>query len=197
MLKRLLLGVVILIVLVGGGFGIFIATGTNVRQLREASTVPATGKAERTRTKDALDYSVAATIAASPEVVWALLTDAPSYSKWNSTIVKLDGAIAKGSRISLVVKIAPQQTFGLNVSEFEPPRHMVWEDGGKAFMGVRTFTLTPAPGGGGTTFAMQETLSGAMLGMIEGSLPDFSKDFEAFTADLKKAAEANAAAAPR
>jgi len=59
---------------------------------------------------------------------------------------------------------------------------------------VRTFTLLPAADGT-TTFAMSETLSGGMLGMIEGSLPDFRKSFDAFSADLKKVAEARAAAA--
>jgi hypothetical protein len=34
-----------------------------------------------------------------------------------------------------------------------------------------------------------------MLGMIEGSLPDFTKSFEAFAADLKKQAESKASSA--
>jgi uncharacterized protein YndB with AHSA1/START domain len=186
-MKKILIVVGLLILLVVAGFGILIATATNVRQLREASSLNPNGKAERTRTKDALDYSVAVSIAAPPAAVWALLTDAPGYTGWNSTIVKLDGPIAMGSTLQLVSTDAPKRTFPLKVSAFEPPRRMVWEDGGKSFMGVRTFTLTPSATG--TTFAMSETLSGAMLGMIEGSLPDFTGSFEKFAADLKKAAE--------
>ena len=164
---------------------------TTVRQLREPSTIPTTGQSERTRTADAHDYSVAIPISAPPEVVWQVLSDAPSYTSWNSTVVKLDGSIALGSEIKLVSKEAPERTFELKVTTFDPAKKMVWEDGGSMFLGVRTFTLVP--GAGGTTvFAMSETLSGGMLGMIEGSLPDFRKSFDTFAADLKKKAETKA-----
>lgn len=164
---------------------------TTVRQLRPPERIADNGKAERTRTPRALDYSVATRIEAPPEAVWRLLTDAAGYLTWNSTIVSLEGPIAAGSRIKLVAKVAPKHTFGLTVSRFEPPRAMVWEDGGNLFLGVRNFALLPAAGG--TTFVMSETFSGGMLGLIEGSLPDFRPDFEAFAADLKRAAERTAA----
>lgn len=163
-----------------------------VRMARDPSTLTPNGRAERTRTGKALDYSVATGIAAPPELVWQVLTDAAGYSKWNTTIVRLDGSIAAGGRVQLVAKVAPRRTFKLKVSTFEAPRRMVWEDGGSMFLGVRNFTLTPADGG--TTFAMSETFSGGMLGMIAGKLPDFTQDFEAFAADLKKEAESRAAA---
>jgi uncharacterized protein YndB with AHSA1/START domain len=161
---------------------------TTVRQLREPSTISPDGRAQKTRVKHALDYSVATLISAPPEVVWNILTDGAAYPQWNSTIVKLDGEVAQGSRIRLVAKVAPKRTFKLKVSAFEAPRRMVWEDGGSIFLGVRTFTLTPRSDGG-TTFTMSETLSGGMLGMIERSLPDFTASFEAFAADLKQRAE--------
>jgi uncharacterized protein YndB with AHSA1/START domain len=163
--------------------------------LRAPATLKPNGKSERTRDKDALDYSVAIPIAAPPQVLWGILTDAAAYPSWNSTVVKIDGEIASGKQISLVAKVAPARTFPLKVSEFDAPRHMVWEDGGKVFMGVRTFTLTPTADGA-TIFAMSETLSGRMLGMIEGSLPDFTPEFDGFAADLKKKAEAMAAPPP-
>jgi uncharacterized protein YndB with AHSA1/START domain len=166
---------------------IVVQTATVVRQLRPPASLTANGKAERTRSADALDYSVATQIAAPPAVVWDLLTKASEYPSWNSTVVKIEGDIAAGSQIKLVAKVAPDKTFPLKVSEFDAPKHMVWEDGGKVFAGVRTFTLTPA--GDETIFAMSETLSGRMLGMIEGSLPDFTPEFNGFAADLKKKAE--------
>ena len=67
---------------------------TTVRQLRPAESIPADAPAQRTRSEDALDYSVAKTIQAPPAAVWALLTDAPGYLKWNTTLVKLDGTIS-------------------------------------------------------------------------------------------------------
>ena len=171
-----------------------VASGcTTVRQLRDASTLPVTGRAERTRADKALDYSIAIKIAASPEVIWSVLIDAPSYPAWNTSVLKLDGTIAQDSHIALVSTDAPDRTFKLWVSKFEAPLRMVWEDGGSMFLGVRNFTLSPADDGT-TIFAMSETLSGGMLGMIEGSLPDFTKSFEAFAGDLKKQAEAKAPA---
>jgi hypothetical protein len=57
------------------------------------------------------------------------------------------------------------------------------------FKGIRTFTLTPNADGT-TEFSMKEEFSGLMLPMIKGSLPDFGPVFEAYAADLKRAAEA-------
>jgi uncharacterized protein YndB with AHSA1/START domain len=184
------IGALVALVL-GGGF-IYVQTGTNVRQLREHSTLTPDGKAQRIREKDALDYSVATKISAPPEVVWSILTDSKGYTGWNSTVASIEGDIAQGSTVKLVTKAAPDRTFALKVSEFTAPKTMVWEDGGKAFMGVRRYSLLPNADGT-TTFAMSETLSGRMLSMIEPSLPDFTPSFEAIAADLKRASEAKAA----
>ncbi len=186
-MRKLLVVVAVLGVLGLAGF-IFMKTGTVVRQLKPHDQLEANGVAVKTRTADALDYSVATRIAAPAPIVWALLTDAKAYREWNSTVVKLDGTIAKAETIHLVAKVAPDRTFDLKVSELVKEQRMVWEDGDGAFAGVRTFTLSPTEGGG-VTFAMSETLSGRMLPMIEGSLPDFTPEFNGFAADLKKAAE--------
>lgn len=134
-----------------------------------------------------LEYRVGATIAAEPEVVWALLTDAESYPAWNSTVIAIDGKIAAGQEIELRSKVDPERTFELTVSTFDENRTLVWEDGGGAFRGVRTFTLTPR-GDGTTEFRMAEVFTGSMMGMIEGKLPDFRPSFDAFAADLERAA---------
>lgn len=126
-----------------------------------------------------LEYRVGATIAAEPEVVWALLTDAPGYPAWNSTVIAIDGEIAAGHEIELRAKVDPERTFELTVSTFDENRTLVWEDGGSAFRGVRTFTLTPT-GTGTTEFRMAEVFTGSMMGMIEGKLPDFRPSFDAF-----------------
>lgn len=140
-----------------------------------------------------LEYRVGVTIAATPDVVWALLTDAAAYPQWNSTVISVDGEIAAGEQIDLKATIDPERTFELTVSTFEPNRTLVWEDGGNAFRGVRTFTLTPR-GDGTTEVTMAEVFTGSMMGMIEGKLPDFRPTFDAFAADLERAAEARAPA---
>jgi len=185
------LGAVIAVVLIGGF--IYVQTATIVRQLREHSTLTPDGKAQRTRTEEALDYAVATRISAPPEVIWALLTDAKGYTGWNSTVASIDGEIKQDSTVKLVSKAAPDRTFALRISEFTAPKTMVWEDGGKMFLGVRRYSLLPNADGT-TTFAMSETLSGRMLSSIEPKLPDFTANFETIAADLKKAAEAKATA---
>ena len=163
---------------------------STVRQLRDPSTLPLDGKASKLKENGALAYSVATKINAPPEAVWKVLTDASAYTSWNSTIVKLEGSIAKDEKIHLVAKVSPDRTFDLKVSELTPASKMVWEDGMPMgmFAGVRTFTLTPQSDGT-TAFTMAEVFSGGMMGMIEGSLPDFTTDFEHFAADLKKRSE--------
>jgi hypothetical protein len=138
-----------------------------------------------------LHYAVGRSIDAPPTVVWAVLTDAGAYTSWNSTVVSLEGPIQPGERIELVVKVAPKRTFKLDVSTFDPPRLMVWEDGGKSFRGVRTFVLEDN-GAGGTAFTMKEAFTGSMMKMIAPKLPDFGPDFEQFAKDLEAESERRA-----
>jgi hypothetical protein len=134
-----------------------------------------------------LHYAIGETIAAPPEVVWAVLTDAPSYPQWNSTILSLGGTIARGNTIELVSKVDPERTFELVITEFEPAKLLVWSDGNNMFKGVRTFTLAPNATGG-TDFTMKEAFTGHMIGYIAPQLPDFGPSFDAFSADLAKEA---------
>lgn len=133
--------------------------------------------------------SVRCEIQATPERIWALLTDARGFPAWNSTVESLEGEIELGRKLALKVTAAPGRTFTPKVTRLEPGREMEWSDGfAPMFRGVRTFTLIPK--GEGTEFAMEEVFSGLMLPMIRGSLPDFGPAFEAFARDLKRAAEA-------
>ena len=138
-----------------------------------------------------MKYAVSIDIAAEPERIWALLTDAEGMSRWNSTIESIEGTIAEGNTIKLRAKIAPGRVFKLKIGKVVPGETMVWSDGfAPMFRGVRTYTLTPQPDGR-TRFAMEEVFSGVMLPMIAGSLPDFGPAFEAYARDLKRASEAN------
>jgi hypothetical protein len=138
-----------------------------------------------------VSYAGASSISAPPDQVWARLTDAASYPKWNPTVVKLDGTIALGQTIKLVSTLDPKRTFKLKVAELDAPRRMVWSSGMPLglFSGRRTFTLTPR-GDGGTDFAMEEVFSGPMAPMITKAIPDMTESFAQFAAALKAAAEA-------
>lgn len=129
---------------------------------------------------------VAIDIAASPERIWQLLTDASNFVAWNSTIVELTGTIEPGGKIQLRSQLAPDRTFKLRVKEFDPPNRLSWGDA----MGTRTYTLTPLAGGG-TQFAMTEIIGGPLFPLFAGMIPPFDESFNQFAKDLKSAAEQN------
>src|SRR5262249_49903959 len=129
---------------------------------------------------------------ATPKSIFALLTDAAGFSRWNSTVTSIEGSIALGEKLALRVPSAPKRTFTPKVTELVADERMVWSDGmAPMFKGVRTFTVTPK-GDGTTDFAMVEVFSGVMLPMIKGSLPDFVPIFEQYATDLKREAERSA-----
>ena len=150
-----------------------------------------TSPAKVTQTSRTFRIECAAAIAihAAPQRIWSLLTNATDFPRWNSTVTRMSGTIAEGERLALEVSAAPGRTFRPRVTRLLPERLMVWSDGfAPMFKGVRTFALEPAAGGK-TAFSMVEVLSGVMLPMIKGSLPDFGPAFEAYAADLQREAE--------
>jgi hypothetical protein len=154
------------------------------------TTSPA--KATRVSRTFRLECATQIDVRATPQRIWALLTNAAEFPRWNSTVTRITGTIARGERLALEVPAAPGRTFKPRVTELEPERRMVWSDGfAPMFKGVRTFTLSPNADGT-TAFSMVEVLSGVMLPMIKGSLPDFGPSFEAYAADLKREAERTA-----
>jgi hypothetical protein len=146
-------------------------------------------KATKTTSTFRMECAISVKIDAEPAKIWALLTDAKGFPRWNSTVASIDGDIAEGKALAIKVTAAGDRVFKPKVSNVEPERAMTWSDGfAPMFKGVRTFTLKPS--GGSTEFEMKETFSGLMLPMIKGSLPDFAAIFETYAADLKRAAEA-------
>src|SRR4051794_13016206 len=112
------------------------------------ATMTATGKATSQKTTFSRVCSVTTNIRAKPEVIWRLLTDAANMSKWNSTIISVEGNIKLGEKISIKSISDPKRTFNLKISEFNPPTKLVWGDGAAPmFKGVRTYTLTPKADG--------------------------------------------------
>ena len=145
-------------------------------------------KAVQTRATFHQSCAIACTIQASPDRIWSLLTRAEDIPRWNSTVTSISGPIALGKKLALKVPAA-ERTFTPRVTRFEEGKAMEWSDGmAPMFKGIRTFTLTPKADGA-TEFAMNEELSGLMLPIIKGSLPDFAPVFEAYAEDLKRAAE--------
>lgn len=137
-----------------------------------------------------LEYSASTTIHASPQTIWKILTDAPHYTDWEPTVIRIEGAIAPGEKIKVFSKLSPDRAFPVTVSEFEPGKKMVWSSGMPfgLFKGVRTFTLTPK--NGAVDVQVQEVFSGLLLPLIGRTIPDMTEPFQQFVQGLKGHAEA-------
>jgi hypothetical protein len=137
------------------------------------------------------EYLTVATVAASPERVWAILTDGKSYADWNPEIVAIDGPIAPNARIIAHVRLGdgavrrvPQR-----VRVLEAPRRMEWVGGLPLglFVGQRTFIVTPVEAG--TEFRLHLKMSGPLAAMILKSVGDRQPEIDQFSAALKRRAE--------
>ena len=108
--------------------------------------------AEQTRTTFRLEVAITTDIAAPPEKVWALLTDAPGFARWNGQVTAIEGTIAKGEKVVIRVPYS-ERAFPATVLELDPPRgasagRMVWGDGfAPMFRGERTWEVTPTESG--------------------------------------------------
>ena len=84
-------------------------------------------------------YDATSSIEADPDAIWAILTDAPGYSDWDSGVVRVEGKIAAGEKIKVVSEANPKRAFPVKVTELTPGRRMTWSGMPLGlFKGVRT-----------------------------------------------------------
>jgi hypothetical protein len=136
------------------------------------------------------EYTATGTINATPEAIWAILTNAGGYPEWDPSAERIEGRIAAGETIKAYTKLAPGRAFPAKITVFEPGKKMMWVGGMPLglFKGVRTFTLTPK-GNNSIEFTIREVFSGPLLPLFGGSLPDMTEPFKQFVAGLKARAE--------
>ncbi len=136
------------------------------------------------------EYRVTTTIEASPETIWAILTNAAGYPEWDPGVERIEGQIAPGEKITAFTKLSPGRAFPVKVTEFVPGRKMTWTGGMPLglFKGERTFSLTPQSNGT-TIFTVHELFSGPLLPLFGRTIPDLTPTFEQFAAGLKNRAE--------
>ncbi|MDX1417856.1 MAG: SRPBCC domain-containing protein [Candidatus Promineifilaceae bacterium] len=142
------------------------------------------GRAITRKSTFSRETSITTSITADPAIVWALLTNAADYPRWNSTIVSIDGEIEEGSEISLKSTLDESRTFKLKVKELVPEERLVWGDR----MGSRIYTLSKQ-GEDVVIFSMTEEIGGLLFPLFAGQIPSFDASFEQFAADLKREAE--------
>jgi uncharacterized protein YndB with AHSA1/START domain len=136
-------------------------------------------------------YEAASEIAASPEKVWAVLSDGASWAAWDSGVDAVQGRIAPGETIKIRSQAAPGRSFPVKVTAFEPPARLRFSGGMPfgLFRGVRTYLLSPDGEDGGTSFHVREEYTGPLLGLMWRSMPDLQPSFERFARGLKQRVE--------
>jgi hypothetical protein len=141
-------------------------------------------------------WNATTTIAATPETIWAILTDGSRYPEWDPYAIRIEGQIRAGAKLVIYTKVAPDRAFPVKVTACVPGQRMLWASGMPfgLFTGERSFTLAPQADGQ-VVFTLREEFRGALLGLIAPSLPDMSEPFAGFTAGLKARAEGSHALA--
>jgi uncharacterized protein YndB with AHSA1/START domain len=142
------------------------------------------GKAITIRKTFSRETSISTIIFADPAIVWALLTHAADFPRWNSTVTSVKGEIKEGGSIELKSILDEKRTFKLKIKEFVPEKRLVWGDN----QGSRVYSIDKGAGSS-VLFRMSEKIGGPLFPLFANYIPPFDESFERFAADLKKEAE--------
>jgi len=148
------------------------------------SVTAQTGKASTLKKTFSRETSITIDIKSDPSIIWALLTNAADFPRWNSTVISIEGNIAPGEKIILTAALDPKRRFKLRVKEFIPEKKLAWGDA----MGTRIYSIHQNADGT-TRFSMTEKIGGPFFPLFAKMIPSFDKSFEQFAANLKKEAE--------
>jgi hypothetical protein len=112
-------------------------------------------------------------IEATPERVWEVLTDLAAYPAWNPFIVRAEGVVEPGRRLTLTMQPIGGRATTLRprLVEVDVPRRLRW----RGTVGVpglvdaeHTFTLDPRASG--TRVVHQEDFRGVLVPFLAASL---------------------------
>jgi hypothetical protein len=112
-------------------------------------------------------------IDATPEQVWEVLTDLTAYSAWNPFIVRAEGVVEAGRRLTLTMQPVGGRAMTLRprLVEVDVPRRLRWRGtvGVPGLMDAEhTFTLEPR--GSGTRLVHEEDFRGVLVPFLAASL---------------------------
>ncbi len=133
-------------------------------------------------------------IAASPETVWGVLTDASSFETWNPFIHRMEGELRVGSTLDIEVGTEgkSRMTFKPRLLRVDPGKELRWR--GKLMMpgifdGEHIFELEAIDGG--TRLVHREEFRGILVPFLRGMLErDTLPGFQAMNRALKERVEA-------
>jgi hypothetical protein len=130
---------------------------------------------------------------ATPERVWSVLTDLAAYPVWNPFIVRAEGVVEPGGRLTLRMQPVGGRAMTLRprLIEVDEPRQVRW----RGTLGVpglmdadHVFTLEPR--GSGTRLVQQEDFRGVLVPFLAASLDrNTLPAFVAMNQALKRRAE--------
>jgi hypothetical protein len=145
----------------------------------------------------ALHLATKIEIDATPETVWAVLSDLPSYPSWNPFIREASGTLAAGERLEVELQPARGRSmrFRPTVQAAEANHELRWLGRLVApgvFDGEHRFTIEPTARG--SRLVQEERFTGLLVPFLarslrRGTLPGFERMNEA----LKERAEAQTA----
>ncbi len=99
----------------------------------------------------AYEVSTSIEIAATPENVWAVLADLPSYPQWHPAFQSVTGRLAAGSQLTIVTTVPStgrSMTVKVKVLTVKPGSELRWAS---KLLGLtiskRQFLLSPSGGG--------------------------------------------------
>lgn len=136
------------------------------------------------------------TLAATPERVWAVLTDFAAYPEWNPFVRRINGKAEAGA--SLCIRLAPKLSwtvgFCAKLVVWQAQKEFAWA-GGPAWLlhGHHYFDLQPSTDGRSTTLRHGETYSGLFTPLLFWLL---GKDPTAGYAAMNEALKQRLAALP-
>ena len=140
------------------------------------------------------ELSTSINIQATPEKVWAILTDFKHYPEWNPFIKKIEGDLQLSKKIR--ARIEPPQangmTFTPKITRLEPKKGFSWLGHliiPGLFDGEHSFELIEN-NDGSTTFVQSEKFAGILIPFFKKMLEDNTKrGFESMNLKIKERAE--------
>jgi hypothetical protein len=133
-------------------------------------------------------------IAATPERVWAILTDFAAYPQWNPFIRSIEGQPERGATLKVRIQAsgAKAMTFRPTVLVAEPGRELRWLGRllvSGLFDGEHRFVIQPSPAGT-VRFEQGERFTGLLVGFLQRSLDqDVKRGFREMNLALKRRVE--------
>jgi hypothetical protein len=132
-------------------------------------------------------------IDATPERVWEILTDFPSYPGWNPFIRSIAGEAVPGAELRVTIQPpgGRAMSFKPTVREAEPQRELRWLGHllvPRVFDGEHSLRIERI-GEGRVRFVQAERFTGVLVPLLGGTLEATRRGFEAMNEALKRRAE--------